>query len=739
MALIEISGQEDCCTSERYLEPPDPALADGADGLALKLWRLDAAALARLRQLWPVVEPVLDLGLEDGFLFMQGIPELAPHLAEPERLAGVKRLQREHWVRFFQGHFDRGYHDKLAALGRVHARIGLTPAHYLASCAQMLETMIEALTQRHRWRPLQIAEQAGLLVRAVMMEAELVTRIAGETRSAVDTQASVQELAEQFEQELDAAIEFVRRGAAGLETVAETVLASARTVQQDSEHVIGAWGHANDNAHAIAQAAEQLSSSIAEISSQADRSTAAAEVAAREADEARSIAGELAGVSQRIGAIVQLIERIAKETRLLALNANIEAARAGEYGRGFAVVATEVKTLADQTSHATDDIRSEIQAMQQAIQAAATAIGGVAERVQVVTANIAGIAAAVTQQRTATRHIATSVQAAAESIEGVHQRLTSVGQAADASTREATSLRELTHGMVEQVVGIKRRVIATLRSSRHGNRRAEERTAVDRPVTCRLEGRSWPGRTDNLSPGGAQIRDPALAASANLVHRRLTLELPEIGSFAGEVVAAEGECLHVHFLEADQLARRRLADLLERCRREDQELMALAQATAAAVSAAFEQALERRELAWDDLWDADYQPVPGSDPAQFTTRFLPLCDRLLPAIQEPLLGRHTRITFVAAVDRNGYLPTHNRQYSEPQRPGERAWNTAHCRNRRIFDDRTGLAAARNLQPVLVQTYRRDMGQGELVTMKDISAPILIKGQHWGGLRIGCRS
>ena len=120
-----------------------------------------------------------------------------------------------------------------------------------------------------------IADQAALesLV-GLMMEAELVTRIARDTRTAADTQLSVQELAEQFERELDSAIEFVRRGAAGLETVAETVLTSARTVQRDSDHVISAWGTANDNAQSIAQASEQLSASIADISAQADSSTA---------------------------------------------------------------------------------------------------------------------------------------------------------------------------------------------------------------------------------------------------------------------------------------------------------------------------------------------------------------------------------------------------------------------------------------------------------------------------------
>ena len=98
----------------------------------------------------------------------------------------------------------------------------------------------------------------------------------------------------------------------------------------------------------------------------------------------------------------------------------------------------------------------------------------------------------------------------------------------------------------------------------------------------------------------------------------------------------------------------------------------------------------------------------------------------------------SRIAFCAAVDRNGYLPTHNLAYSKPQ-GSDLSWNAANSRNRRIFNDRTGLRAGRNTQPFLLQTYRRDMGGGQHALMKDISAPIVIRGRHWGGFRMGLKS
>lgn len=161
------------------------------------------------------------------------------------------------------------------------------------------------------------------------------------------------------------------------------------------------------------------------------------------------------------------------------------------------------------------------------------------------------------------------------------------------------------------------------------------------------------------------------------------------------------------------------------------------QQAAAQIAALFEQGVASGAVRIEDLFDQDYRPVAGSDPVQHTTRFTAFTDRVLPAVQEPLLALDERVTFAAAVDRNGYLPTHNRKFSHPQ-TGDPVWNTANCRNRRVFDDRTGLAAARNTKPFLLQTYRRDMGGGTFALMKDVSAPIVVRGRHWGGLRLAYR-
>jgi len=159
---------------------------------------------------------------------------------------------------------------------------------------------------------------------------------------------------------------------------------------------------------------------------------------------------------------------------------------------------------------------------------------------------------------------------------------------------------------------------------------------------------------------------------------------------------------------------------------------------AARIGRMFEAALAGNDISQAALFDTDYRPISGTNPQQAMTGFVALTDRLLPDLQEQVLESDPHIAFCAAVDRNGFLPTHNRKFSQPPRPGDLEWNTAHCRNRRLFNDRVGLRAGQNSGPPLVQAYRRDMGNGEFVMMKDVSAPIFVHGRHWGGFRIGIR-
>jgi len=170
----------------------------------------------------------------------------------------------------------------------------------------------------------------------------------------------------------------------------------------------------------------------------------------------------------------------------------------------------------------------------------------------------------------------------------------------------------------------------------------------------------------------------------------------------------------------------------------DTRLIAATIATAKLIAEAFEAAVARNEIAVEQLFDTNYREIPGTDPKQYMTDYVALTDRLLPPIQDPVRAIDPRVAFCVAWARDGYLPTHNPEYSQPQGT-DPVWNAAHCRNRRRFDDRAVRKVAANTKSFLLQTYRRDMGGGTFVLMKDLSAPIFVGGRHWGAFRMGYKA
>ncbi|MFA7275705.1 MAG: methyl-accepting chemotaxis protein [Pseudobdellovibrionaceae bacterium] len=172
--------------------------------------------------------------------------------------------------------------------------------------------------------------------------------------------------------------------------------------------------------------------------------------------------------------------------------------------------------------------------------------------------------------------------------------------------------------------------------------------------------------------------------------------------------------------------------------KEDEQFLEWCKEAAAKISKSFEGAVARGEIALEGMFDSNYVKIAGSNPEQVMAKFTPITDKYVHNITEPILGLSDRIVFCAPVDERGYLPTHNKKFSQPQ-GADPVWNLANCRNRRIFNDRVGLAAGKHEKPFLIQMYRRDMGGGNFVLMKDLSVPIYIKGRHWGGLRLAYKA
>ena len=165
-----------------------------------------------------------------------------------------------------------------------------------------------------------------------------------------------------------------------------------------------------------------------------------------------------------------------------------------------------------------------------------------------------------------------------------------------------------------------------------------------------------------------------------------------------------------------------------------ERMPAVVQQAAQEIGRALEAAVERGQIKLDDLFDRGYTPIANTKPPKFNSRFDKMTDSLLPPLQEPVLERNPAVAYAIAVAADGYCPTHNKRYCQAL-TGDEKTDTANNRTKRVFSDPVGKRCGAHELPFLLQTYRRDTGE----IMHDISAPIHVKGRHWGGFRIGYRT
>jgi methyl-accepting chemotaxis protein len=243
---------------------------------------------------------------------------------------------------------------------------------------------------------------------------------------------------------------------------------------------------------------------------------------------------------------------------------------------------------------------------------------------------------------------------------------------------------------------------------------------------------------DGFTSVGREIGGVAKAATSNLAHCDMVID--ELGQLAKGV-----DLSSIDLKRADD----RVAKLLELSEglieliadsgveTSDAPLIRVVIDTAKRISAEFESAVERGDITLAQLMDENYREIPGTDPKQYMTDYVAFTDRILPPIQDLVQKIDPRVVFSVAWANGGYLPTHNPNYRLPQGK-DPVWNNANCRNKRLFNDRAVKKVAANTKPFLLQTYRRDMGGGNFVLMKDLSAPIHVRGRRWGAFRMGFR-
>ncbi|KMO31681.1 chemotaxis protein [Methylobacterium variabile] len=259
--------------------------------------------------------------------------------------------------------------------------------------------------------------------------------------------AGMRQMADGFEAAVGGIVGMVSSAASELQATAQSMSATAGETAAQSTSVAAAAAQAGANVTTVAAAAEELGASVAEIGRQVSSSADLAQAAVTEANATAGLVQDLSQAASRIGDVVALISQIASQTNLLALNATIEAARAGTAGRGFAVVAAEVKELAAQTAHATDEIGRQIGLIQGSTDQAVGAINGIGVRIREIAGVAASIAAAVEQQDAATQEIVRNVAQASAGTGEVTANIAGVAGAAEetgaAAAQVLTSASEL--------------------------------------------------------------------------------------------------------------------------------------------------------------------------------------------------------------------------------------------------------------------------------------------------------
>jgi methyl-accepting chemotaxis protein len=310
-------------------------------------------------------------------------------------------------------------------------------------------------------KTVQVFKDNALAMRRLEAERAELTQ-----KAEVDKKRALAALADVFEQKVSGIIETVHRSATQMHGTAQSMAQTADVTREQARAVAQGATEATANVQTVAAASEQLSSSISEIGRHILQASTVARQANEEGRRTHDTVSGLATAAEKIGEVAALIAAIAQQTNLLALNATIEAARAGEAGRGFAVVAGEVKSLAKQTAHATDSIRTQIASIQAATSSTVTAIKNIAATISTVDQISTSIASSIEEQTSATHEIARNVQQAASGAQDVSDNIGGVSLAVAKAGETATNVLKAADLLKRQADMLQQEVDQFLRTVR---------------------------------------------------------------------------------------------------------------------------------------------------------------------------------------------------------------------------------------------------------------------------------
>ncbi len=445
------------------------ASMDGAG--RLDFLEIDADTVALLREFREHLVPALP-GIVDQFYDkLRTAPELRPLLGTDETVKRLKLSQIGHWKHLFNAQFDEAYFRRAKAIGEAHHRVNLSPRWYIAAYALMLNHIVGVIEQVYGNDPAKTRRVTAAVNKIVLLDMDLAISVYIEAM-ADRRHMEISRIADRLEADIQSTINEVREQSSAVLRATVGMSNAVQRAAERSRQVANASEQASANVQTVASATEEMASSVREIGRQADQSKAITQRAVSEAGRTASVVTSLTNTAQEIGKVLKLISDIAGQTNLLALNATIEAARAGDAGRGFAVVASEVKSLANETAKATDEIRNQIGNIQAAATETVNAIGSIREVIEEVQSIAIGIADAVSEQSAATSEISRSIHEVATGTRDVFTNISEVAQDTSEVDDLAADVRRSSQQAEAATIALQERVARVLEEIR-GLRAAE--------------------------------------------------------------------------------------------------------------------------------------------------------------------------------------------------------------------------------------------------------------------------